>query len=181
MIQQDALSQLEAAVADAATRPAQDSSRLTAIADYCKNSLEELGLPGVRGGSGGELAVKGLARTKNWDVAYEFAGKFRLLISLKSIWRNIAGTVPNRLDDLMGEAANIQQVRPEIVIGYVLLFDKSQDRKRQDGLLWSEFFEAAVRRIAVRGAPLWNEGPAGRNMVYPLRLNVARRANDIGT
>ena len=53
------------------------------------------------------------------------------LISLKSIWKNVAGTVPNRLDDLMGEAANVQQMSPEVVTGYIMLFDKSQDYERQ--------------------------------------------------
>lgn len=123
----------------------------------------------------------GLARKKAWDVAYEFAGKFRLLISLKSILKNIAGTVPNRLDDLMGEAANIQQLAPEIVIGYVLVFDVHLDARRKDGLMWSDHFEAAIKRIAVRGAPLWNQGlleatwfiridsslPPGRRLLEP--------------
>jgi hypothetical protein len=29
-------------------------------------------------------------------------------------WKNASGTVPNRLDDLMGEAANVQQPAPEL-------------------------------------------------------------------
>src|SRR5439155_17987733 len=104
-----------------------DAGRLAPLADYSKRALEGCGLPGVRGGQGGELKVTGLARTKAWDVAYEFAGKFRLLISLKSIWKNASGTVPNRLDDLMGEAANVQQMSPETVTGYILLFDAQAD------------------------------------------------------
>lgn len=104
------------------------------------------------------MRVKGLARTKRWDVAYEYAGKYRLLISLKSIWKNASGTVPNRLDDHMGEIANIQQLNPEVVIGYVVIFDVVADSKRKDGLLWSEFFEQALRKIAIRKAPLWNQG-----------------------
>ena len=100
-----------------------------------------------------------MARTKNWDVAYNYAGKDRLLISLKSIWKNAGGTVPNRIDDLMGEAANVQQMSPEIMVGYVLLFDSAADSIRtEDGRLWSDFFELAVRRVAVRRAPLWNQG-----------------------
>lgn len=102
-----------------------DSGRLSSIADYAKAELAALGLPGfsddptcgLRGGSGGELTVAGLARSKDWDVAFDFAGKPRLLLSLKSIWANASGTVPNRLDDLMGEAANVQQRSPEVVIG----------------------------------------------------------------
>jgi hypothetical protein len=75
------------------------------------------------------------------------------------MWSNASGTVPNRLDDLMGEAANVQQLAPEIVIGYILLFDTRADRiRRDDGRMWSEHFEDAVKRIAVRKAPLWNQG-----------------------
>jgi hypothetical protein len=140
-------------------RHPQDSKRLAPLADYVKEKLAQYGLPGVSGGTGGELPVRGLARTKDWDVAYNFAGKDRLLISLKSIWRNASGTVPNRIDDLMGESANAQQLSPEIVIGYVLLFDARADSpRREDKRSWSTFFEEAVKRIAIRKAPLWNQG-----------------------
>lgn len=139
-------------------RPTQSPDRLRALADYVVARLGEYGLPGARGGSGGELKVHGLARVKDWDVAYEFAGKFRLLISLKSMWKNAQGTVPNRIDDHMGEIANVQQLSPEIVIGYVVLFDTTADRTRRDGRSWSDFFEHAIRRIAIRKAPLWNQG-----------------------
>ncbi|HEX5385595.1 MAG TPA: hypothetical protein VFW66_02725, partial [Gemmatimonadales bacterium] len=96
-------------------RPVQSPDRLLALANYVKAQLAEHGLPNASGGTGGELCVPGLARQKNWDVAYEFAGKYRLLISLKSMWSNAAGTVPNRIDDHMGEIANVQQLHPEIV------------------------------------------------------------------
>jgi hypothetical protein len=150
---------LEDAIEAVIARPTQSSDRLQALADYVKDRLADHGLPGAIGGTGGELCVPGLARQKDWDVAYEFAGKYRLLISLKSMWKNAAGTVPNRIDDHIGEIANVQQLRPEIVIGYVVLFDVSADsRRRHDGLQWSEFFEQAIARIAIRKAPLWNQG-----------------------
>lgn len=153
--------------------------------------LEEAGLPGARGGSGGELKVPGLSRVKNWDVAFEFAGKFRLLISLKSMLKNISGSVPNRLDDLQGELANVQQLRPEIVIGYVILFDVAGDTKRRDdGRMWSEYFEEALEAIAIRKAPLWNQGlleglwfvrfdsrrPAGKKLLDPHQVAESGRA-----
>ena len=106
-----------------------------------------------------ETQVPGLSRIKNWDLAYEFAGKFRLLVSLKSMLKNISGSVPNRLDDLQGEIANVQQLRPEIVIGYVVLFDMAEDSVRsEDGDSWSNYFEAALKKMAIRRAPLWNQG-----------------------
>lgn len=140
-------------------RSATSPHRLNKLADYIIRRLDRAGLPGAKGGSTTELTVPGLARAKNWDVAYEFAGKFRLLISLKSMLKNIAGTVPNRLDDLQGELANVQQLRPEIVIGYVILFDVAKDTvRREDGRMWSDYFESAIDAISVRKAPLWNQG-----------------------
>ncbi len=134
-------------------KPTQSPDRLRALADCVIDQLKLHGLPGAIGGSTGELRVAGLARKKDWDVAYDFAGKFRLLISLKSMWKNAAGTIPNRLDDHMGEIANIQQLRPEIVIGYVVLFDLVADSRRKDGILWSDYFEQALKKIAIRKAP----------------------------
>jgi len=135
------------------------ANRLDPLADFAIEQLDQHGLPGARGGSSSELSIRGLARPKKWDVAYDFAGKPRLLLSLKSIWANAGGTVPNRIDDLMGETANVQQMSPEIVVGYILLFDAKADRlRRQDDLWWSQYFENAVKSIAIRKAPLWNQG-----------------------
>lgn len=129
------------------------------MADYIKFQLDKHGLSGVRGGTGGELSIVGIARPKNWDIAYDFSGKSRLLISLKSLWSNASGTIPNRIDELMGETANVQQMSPEIVTGYVLLFDIVADSsRREDNKKWSEFFEEAIRKLTIRKAPLWNQG-----------------------
>ncbi len=76
---------LEDAIDKVMGRPTQSSLRLAPLADYAIEQLEYHGLPGVKGGSSGELRIKGLARSKDWDVAYDFAGKPRLLLSLKSI------------------------------------------------------------------------------------------------
>lgn len=46
-------------------RDAKDSGRLTPLANYAKWRLEAHGLPGVRGGTGGELIIPGLARPKS--------------------------------------------------------------------------------------------------------------------
>lgn len=150
---------LEAAIDSLLALPATSTLRLRGLADYLIELLVSSGLPSAVGGSQQELKVPGLARVKNWDVAYEYAGKFRLLVSLKSMLKNISGTVPNRLDDLQGELANVQQLRPEIVIGYVILFDVAKDTTRQDGSgMWSDYFEGALKRLAIRRAPLWNQG-----------------------
>ena len=94
--------ELEDALENIILRKKNDSSRLSALADYTRDQFELHGPPNVQGGSSGELKVGRFARDKDWDVAYDFAGKKRLLVSLKSIWKNFSGTVPNRIDDLMG-------------------------------------------------------------------------------
>ena len=71
--------------------------------------------------------MPGVGREKLWDVAWQHTGKYRLGISLKSILRNLGGTVPNRIDDLIGEAANAQLHSPEIVIGYVVVLNRQND------------------------------------------------------
>ena len=150
---------LEQAIASLLSHSPTSTKRLHLLADYLKVLFQEKGLPGMQGGSSGELKVPGLSRVKNWDLAYRFAGKFRLLVSLKSMLKNISGSVPNRLDDLQGEIANVQQLRPEVVIGYVVLFDIAEDSMRvEDALKWSDYFEAALKRMAIRKAPLWNQG-----------------------
>jgi len=182
---------LEEAIDSLLTHSKTSTKRLVVLADYLKDELKKEGLPNVRGGSGGELQVPGLSRTKDWDVAFEFAGKFRLLISLKSMLRNISGSVPNRLDDLQGELANVQQLRPEIVIGYVVLFDVAEDsRRKEGGRPWSDYFEEALSKITIRRAPLWNQGlleglwfvrfdsrkPRGKRLVDPARAERDRKA-----
>ena len=146
-------------VDDLLGRQTQDPGRLNLLATYCIEAFSRLGLQGVRGGKADEVGIRGLGRQKDWDLAYVLAGKPRLLISLKSILRNLSGTVPNRLDDLMGEAANVQRLSPEIVIGYVVIMDEAHDSIRRDGKgTWSDHFESNLRRIAIRRAPLWNQG-----------------------
>lgn len=182
---------LEDILDDIVGRAVQASTRLSALADYARATFKDYGLPDVKGGSGGELRIRGLARAKDWDVAYNFAGKDRLLVSLKSIWNNAGGTIPNRLDDLMGEAANVQQMAPEIVIGYIMLFDVQADSiRKEDGRTWSDYFEAALKRIAIRRAPLWNQGliegiwfvkfdsrlPRGSRVVNPAHVSSDEQA-----
>ena len=150
---------LEASITQLLLAPSTSTKRLVALADHIKDELALAGLPGVVGGSGGELRVPGLSREKDWDVAFSFAGKFRLLVSLKSMLKNVSGAVPNRLDDLQGELANVQQLRPELVVGYAILFDVAEDSTRKaDQKQWSDFFEECLRKIAIRRAPLWNQG-----------------------
>ena len=163
-------------VDDLLTRPTQDPGRLNRLASYCIQEFATRGLHGVRGGQADEVGIRGFGRQKDWDLAYVLADKPRLLVSRKSILRNLAGTVPNRLDDLMGEAANVQQLQPEVVIGYVVIMDQAEDRVRRDGRTWCDVFETNLRKIAIRKAPLWNQGLI--EGIWLIRIDSRRRAGD---
>jgi hypothetical protein len=134
---------------------AQSPARLSKLAAHCIEELRKRGLAAAEP----EVKIPGGARDKSWDIAWEYDGKYRLGISLKSLLRNIPGTVPNRLDDLMGEVTNAQMYSPEIVLGYIMVFDVSQDKARgKDGKLWSEFLEGKLRFLSGRSAPAWSTG-----------------------
>jgi hypothetical protein len=134
---------------------AQSPARLSKLAAYCINELAKRGLRGAEA----DVKIPGGARDKSWDIAWEYDAKYRLGISLKSLLKNIPGTVPNRLDDLMGEVANAQMYSPEIVLGYIMVFDVSQDTTRgKNGKLWSEFLEHKLRFLSGRRAPAWSTG-----------------------
>ncbi len=132
----------------------QSPNRLATLADMCVQELTTRGIIGAAK----ELPVPGIGRSKNWDVAWPENGKVRLGISLKSILSNIAGTVPNRADDLMGEMANVQLRSPEIVTGYMMIFDAKGNGTRKDGTRWVDFFREAVDRLSGRDAPAWAAG-----------------------
>lgn len=164
---------LSDAVDDLLGRQKQDSGRLDSLATYCMEAFATAGLPGVRGGKANEVGIRGLGRQKDWDLAYVLAGKPRLLVSLKSILKNLSGVVPNRLDDLMGEAANVKQLSPEIVIGYVVIMDEKEDSVRRSGDgTWSDHFESNLRKVAIRRAPLWNQGLI--EAAWLIRINSSR-------
>ncbi|WP_439621482.1 hypothetical protein [Gemmata sp.] len=168
---------IERAIDEIVGKHKNNSNRLQPLADYLVRLFAALGLPDTRGGSTAELRIPGLARRKDWDVAYDFAGKPRLLVSLKSIWANASGTVPNRIDDLMGEVANAQQMSPELVTGYVMLFNVDEDGlRKEDGRSWSQFLEEAIRTIAIRKAPLWNQGLI--EGFWFIRFDTARPVGD---
>ncbi len=130
-------------------------ARLSGLADFCVQELEKRGVSGV----GAEVAVQGFGRVKQWDVAWEHAGKARLGLSLKSLLKNIPGTVPNRIDDLMGEVANAQLHSPEIVIGYIMVFDRSQDSwsKKHDST-WLGLLKSRLDQLSQRAPPAWATG-----------------------
>lgn len=130
----------------------QATTRMETFADLCIQELASRGIAEV----GKEITVPGFGRSKRWDVAWSYHGKVRLGISLKSMLRNIAGSVPNRVDDLMGELANVQLHSPEIVTGYVIVFDANATVR--DGKRWVDVFRSYVCPLTGRKAPAWSPG-----------------------
>ena len=130
------------------------TKRLSLLAEVCAARLAARGLEGAQA----EVIIPGGGREKSWDVAWKWAGKYRLVISLKSILKNLSGTVPNRVDDLMGETTNIQLYSPEVVTGYIMIFDIAEDAVRADGKTWSQTLDERLFRLSGRRAPYWSPG-----------------------
>lgn len=133
----------------------QSPQRLAALASFC---VEQLALRGLQGASA-EQNIPGAGRQKSWDVGWQYDGKFRLVISLKSLLKNLQGTVPNRIDDLMGEAANVQLLSPEIVCGYVMLFNVAEDKaSKKHGVTMAEHLKKTLASLSGRKPPTWTIG-----------------------
>ena len=131
------------------------TSRLDVLADFCVQELTRLGLDDVEK----EASIPGASREKKWDVAWRYDGKYRLGISLKSLLKNLGGTVPNRIDDLIGEVANAQLHSPEIVIGYIMIFNVAEDTvSPKHGSTWSELFRERATSLSGRRPPSWTTG-----------------------
>ena len=134
---------------------ATSTTRLETLADYCVQELARRGLQGVEK----EASIPGAGRDKKWDVAWSYDGKYRLGISLKSLLKNLGGTVPNRIDDLIGEVANAQLHSPEIVIGYIMVFNVAEDSfSPKHGATWSGLFRSRLDSLSGRRAPSWTTG-----------------------
>ena len=137
------------------------SKRLSTLAAFCAQELtrNSLAHPAT------ERIVKGLARDKKWDVVWEYDRRIRLAISLKSIMSNVRGTVPNRIDDLMGEAANLQLVNPEIVLGYVVLINRDDD----DQGIHTENMRTALRTLVTHRETHLSPGTIDASWMIQLR------------
>ena len=130
-------------------------NRLQKLAEYCIQELDKRGLVNAET----EKVIPGGGRPKNWDLGWKYQDKYRLAISMKSILRNIPGTVPNRIDDLIGEVTNIQMFSPEITTGYLMVFDVSKDAfSKKHGSTWCELLENRLNELSGRCAPAWSTG-----------------------
>ena len=161
---------------------ATSTARLQTFSDYCVQELERRGLRDVEK----EVSIPGAGRDKQWDVAWRYDGKYRLGISLKSILKNISGTVPNRIDDLIGEAANAQLHSPEIVIGYIMIFNVEHDTvSAKHGATWSDIVHDRLVSLSGRSPPSWTIGTVEDFVLVktdfgssPSIVSVSRRFDD---
>lgn len=134
---------------------AASTARLEVLADFCVQELVRRGLSQVEK----EAAIPGAGRDKKWDVAWRYDGKYRLGLSLKSLLKNLGGAVPNRIDDMIGEVTNVQLHSPEIVIGYVMIFNVADDRlSGKHGSTWCDLFRERVISLSGRTPPSWTTG-----------------------
>ena len=136
-------------------KKATSTARLDVLADFCVQELRLRGLKDVEK----EASIPGAGREKKWDVAWRYDGKYRLGISLKSLLKNLGGAVPNRIDDMIGEVTNAQLHSPEIVIGYIMIFNVAEDSlSAKHGSTWCELFRERVTSLAGRRPPSWTTG-----------------------
>ena len=132
------------ALEDFQSRPDRDPQRQIEVQRWCVNQLR---LKGVEGALT-EVQLPGAYRAKNWDVALVSGGEPQLAISCKSIVRNIPGTVPNRLDDMLGEAVNLHREFPKAVIGYLILLGATDGRDDKNMDHW---FDRCGARLGLCG------------------------------
>ncbi len=67
--------------------------------------------------------------------------------------------MPNRIDDMMGEVANVQLHSPEIVTGYVMIFNVAKDRfSPRHGATWCELLTGRLESLSGRRPPAWTTG-----------------------
>ena len=65
----------------------------------------------------------------------------------------------DRIDDLIGEVANAQLHSPEIVIGYIMIFNVAEDTfTPKHGSTWSDLFRNRLQSLSGRRAPSWTTG-----------------------
>ena len=153
-------------------RRSTSTSRLRKLADHCVEELERRGLRDVER----EAPVPGAGRVKQWDVAWSHGGKCRAAVSLKSILRNLRGTVPNRIDDLIGETANAQLHSPEIVIGYIVIFNVEGDAvSARHGMTWRELMAGRLSSLSGRGPPSWTTGMIESSLLVTVDFGVSSR------
>jgi hypothetical protein len=98
-----------------------------------------------------ERPIRGKHRVKNWDLALSYARRPQLAISTKSIMANVAGTVPNRIDDAMGECVNVHAHDPGMVLGYLFVMNAALGtQSSRDGRRWVDILAYSLVSFSAR-------------------------------
>jgi len=98
-------------------------------------------------------AIPGFVRTKDIDVVAWRGAEPVVAISCKSLFKNPGGTVPNRLDDAVGEAVNLRKRWPSIRLGYVMIFDMRIAKPGPKSRDWSVSLQEGVLRLTSNESP----------------------------
>lgn len=141
-------------------------NRMDAMAEYVIEALESRGIEEWET----EVKLDAFARDKQWDVVHLVDGKPRVAISLKSILRNLAGTVPNRTDDLIGEVADLQMQYPEVIVGYVVIMDLAETDRDPNAAKWVRRMDSRLESISGRQPPFWGRGTIEASEVIKAKL-----------
>jgi hypothetical protein len=140
------------ALAEFNRRPPQAANRMDPIQHLLRIELQSHFTPlGSLADVRLERPVKGKHRVKNWDVRFTYASRPQLAISTKSIMRNVAGTVPNRIDDAMGECVNVHAHDPGMVLGYLFVMDAAGGRAiARTGQRWADILAESLASFSGR-------------------------------
>lgn len=146
---------LQAALLDYQGRSRQAANRMAAIQELIRRELaDRFSSVGPMLSVAAERPIKGKHRTKNWDVALQYASRYQLAVSTKAIISNVSGTVPNRVDDALGECVNVHAHDPGMVLGYLFVMDRGGgQQKTRDGRLWLDIFADSLSSFSGRRSP----------------------------
>jgi hypothetical protein len=141
------------ALIDFKARSPQSANRMIAIQNYC---VAELATRGVSADV--EQVVRVAYKRKAWDVVTVGPDKRpQLAITCRSIISNHGGTVPNRIDDLLGEGVSLHRAFPNAVAGYLLVMSLRDERRKAGAAPparnWFAELVASVTRVGGRGSP----------------------------
>src|SRR5919197_6744392 len=113
------------ALVDFKGRSPRSARRMEPIQNYCVTQLAARGV-----NSKIEQTIRVAYKRKTWDVVTLGSDlRPQLAITCRSIISNHGGTVPNRIDDLLGEGVSLHRAFPHAVAGYLLVMSLRDERR----------------------------------------------------
>ena len=147
------------------------ANRCRELAQYTKIRLEQEN-PNIEGLTL-ERRIASLSKIKNWDLVAPQRGRPRLAVSFKAYASKGTKNVSNRLDEILGELSEMQNMYPEVISGYVMAIDLD---KLGDGSIdhsesrFSDLIEK-LTRVTIRNAPAWMPGTLEAFLLIGIRLS----------